>query len=576
MPDSRRAGSLQSQQDKQDSETHPGAVALAVVLIMCLYSRAMWNGFIYDDLEVILKQPAPASVADVVQIFNERHFPGLPYYRPVTRSTLLLQKTLHGDDAACFHLANAALAGLATLLVYLLLRLPVFQIRFWPALWAASVCGLHPIASSCVYPIASGRETLLPGCLVIASVYGFIRGGRAGHVLALICFALALFSKEQAVVIPALFVLADVLRLTEDGPGRDLKRWALRYTSVAVPVVAYFSIRWTLFGGSEYRLAVLEHPAGPFWSLLYSVQTMFAPFAQLHYEPPREVWYAPFRTFVPAAVFVGLLVFTVRLNAESRRLTMFWVGWGLLTLAPTANLLDQEAKFAERYVLLALVSTAALAALWMSSLQGKRLARFAATIAILAAALCAAVSWQRCDYFKDEITFHSQWASTNPLSLDAHVHIGLALYDAGRIDEAIEHHQAAMKIAPDYAGAHINLGNSLLAIGQPQDALRHYQQVLENPEYPEHHAGMRFNMALVCERTGDLAAAIGHYQASVAAEPENIDAHISLGNIHFRRMEYELSSQHFRNALEHVSEQSALGQQLRNSIHQAEARIHER
>lgn len=576
MPDSRRDQSLQSRSDKQDSETHAGAVALAVFLVMCLYSRAMWNGFIYDDLEVILEQPSPGSVADVLQIFSERHFPGLPYYRPVTRSSLLLQKTLHGDVAAYFHLANAALAGLATLLVYLLLRLPVFRVRFWPALWAASICGLHPIASSCVYPIASGRETLLPGCLVVASVYTFICGGRTCHVLSLICFTLALFSKEQAVVIPALFVLADVLRLTSDGPDRDLKRWALRYATVAVPVAAYFSIRWTLFGGSEYRLAVLEQPLGPLWSLLYSVQTMFAPFAQLHYEPPVEIWYSPFRTFVPAVVFLGLLTGIVRLNAESRRLAVFWVGWGLLTLAPTANFLDQEAKFAERYVLLALVGTAALAALWMSSLQEKRPARFAATLAILAVALSAAVSWQRCEYFQDEITFHSQWARTNPSSVDAHVHFGLALHDAGRIDEAIEHHQAALEIDPNYAGAHINLGNSLLTIGQPQDALHHYQQVLDNPEYPEHHAGMHFNMALVYERLGNVASAITHYQAAVEAEPDNIDAHISLGNIHFRLMEYELSSQHFQNALKHVAQESLMGQQLQDSIRQAEARIQKR
>ena len=106
--------------------------------------------------------------------------------------------------------------------------------------------------------------------------------------------------------------------------------------------------------------------------------------------------------------------------------------------------------------------------------------------------------------------------------------------------------------------------------------MRHYQQVLNNPTYPEHRADMHFNMALVFERTGDFAAALMSYQTLLAAEPNNIDAHISLGNIHFRLMEYELSSQHFRNALELVAEESSMGQQLRDSIRQAEARIQER
>lgn len=549
------------------------AVTMAVVLVVGLYSQAMWNGFIYDDLEVILEQPAPQSVEDVLRIFSERHFPGLPYYRPVTRSTLLLQKTLHGDVAAYFHLANAALAGVAMLLVYLLLRLPVFRIRFWPALWAASFCALHPITSSCVYPISSGRETLLPGCLVLASVFAFIRGGRCGYRLAILCFTMALFSKEQAVVIPALFALADLLHITTDGPGRDLKRWALRYAGIAVPVAIYFSIRWILFGGSEYQLAVLKHPSGPFWSLLYSIQTVFAPFVQLHYEPPLEVWYSTVRTCIPVALTVGLVTIAAFQKAGSRPLLMFWVGWCLLTLAPTANLLSQEARFAERYVLLALVGAAAPMALGISSAQQRRSVICAGIFGTLTVALCAAVSWDRCASFKDEITFHSNWVTTNPQSLDAHVNLGLALHEAGRLDEAIAHHQAALEIDPDYAGAHINLGNSLLTIGKPQDALIHYREVLNNPEYPEHHAGMHFNMALVFEQTGDFPAAIKHYQALLDSNTDSIDVHISLGNIYCSLMKYRLASMHFRKALDYASDDSLMSQELENLIQETESRL---
>ncbi|MEO7652017.1 MAG: hypothetical protein ABIZ80_16255, partial [Bryobacteraceae bacterium] len=176
----------------------PVILFLAVVFV---YSPSLQNDFIYDDVEIILAHQAPRDAGEWARIFQERHFPNLPYYRPVTRLTLLAQKSLHGDVAMPFHAFNALLMGGAALLAYAILLLPVFAIPRVSALLASAMFALHPAASSCVYPISSGRETLLPAVWMLGAVYAYLRGWRT---VAMLAFAGALFSKEQAIMTPAL------------------------------------------------------------------------------------------------------------------------------------------------------------------------------------------------------------------------------------------------------------------------------------------------------------------------------------------------------------------------------------
>src|SRR2546430_1707216 len=114
----------------------PRAVIAAWVLaamlcgcVLAVYAPSFGNAFIYDDEHVIVNAPAPTSLSDIGRIFAERHFPNLPYYRPITRATLLLQKSLSPNAAWPFHAGNAVLIAAAALLVFALLRVAAFGLR---------------------------------------------------------------------------------------------------------------------------------------------------------------------------------------------------------------------------------------------------------------------------------------------------------------------------------------------------------------------------------------------------------------------------------------------------------------
>ena len=514
------------------------------LVVLGLYAPSAENEFVYDDNEVIVNQKAPTSFAEVGGIFGERHFPNLPYYRPVTRTTLLLQKTFHGDNPAPFHLLNATFMALAALVVYFLLRLPVFGVARTPALLGAALFALHPIASSCVYPTASGRETLLPSLWTLLSIYAYLRRGRGWRALSLVAFAGALFSKEQAVVIPALFVLADVAGITPDPPEWNPRRWIVRYLPVFPILAGYFWIRHLLFGGTEYAFGDLT---GPLLSLGYAFQTTFLPSVELVYEPTLPIWLSWPRLILSCLAVAGLLVLALRLESRHRPVLLFWTGWFLVTLAPTANIIQQEAKYDERYLFLASLALIAVAAAVAS--QGGWSGRFGRTgtvVGLLLVGAAGLISFHRSAYFHDNLAFSRQWLETDPQSVNAHYNLGFGLAQLGRHQEAVEAYERALEIEPDYGYAHNNLGNALTRVGKREEAIGHFRKALElDPSYAQAH----HNLANVLVEENRRDEAMEHLREAVGLRPDFAEAQMNLGNLLTEKGNAADAVTHYRSAL---------------------------
>ncbi|MFQ5668993.1 MAG: tetratricopeptide repeat protein [Acidobacteriota bacterium] len=523
--------------------------AVLFVLAVALYAPSAGNGFIYDDQKLIVAQPVARTTAGLFKVFTEKHWKYVPYYRPLPWLTLSVQKMLSGNRPWPFHLFNVLLAGWLAVMVHALLRLPAAGLGPRAALWAAALVAFHPLTSSCVDPI-SGREALMAAILALAAVYGDLAGGRRGRLLSLVCFAAALLCREQALAVAGLFLLADGLGLSADPSGRDAKKWVRRHAPWAALVLAYLLARWSLLGaGGTPRLAVIRDPLGPVLSLFYALQTISAPSAGLVYEPRVAVWFSVWRQGLWLAAALVLLLAVRRGAGEPRRFLLFWGGWFVLALLPTANLFDQEARFAERHLLLALVAVAAVAGRIGSSLRGRWLPRHLPVVAgLLVLAAAGTISFQRAATFRDDPAFLGQWLRTDPRSAKAHESLGssflrqgnleeaishlrqaLALQDdlpmahnnlgyalrtMGRMDESAEQFRAALRIEPGMAEAHYNLGIVLAARGRVREAMSHYRRVLEiRPAYE--WAATHLNLALLLAAEGQTDAARRHYQEAL-------------------------------------------------------------
>jgi tetratricopeptide (TPR) repeat protein len=495
-----------------------------------IYAAGFWsNQFVYDDHEVIENQYPIHNFHDLAEIFREPHYLNFPYYRPITRATFALQKTIFGDNPRPYHLFNAILAGLVTLAAYALLCRKNFGLNPLGALLAALWFGLHPALSECVYPAASGRESLLPAFFILLATWAYLGPGIISYWLAMFCFVVGVLCKEQAIVLPGIFILADLTIR----PAAPMARRLLRYLPMGAIFIAYFYLRHLIFNGPTLHWEFSNHPTAPLLSLLYGLQTAVVPFMSLHYEPTYEVWFEPGLVVLSILALVALMAWTARNIKSTGRVAVFWLGWFIILQLPTAHLLRQEAPYSERYVALAILGIAATVAELIQRVNRLLIRRAAAVIAVGWISLFAGVTYLRGSYYMDETAFVLQWLRTNPNSAGAHNGAGYIAQQQHLSKTAIDEYRLALEADPDSKTAHNNLANLLADQGNYAEAAGHYRWILT--QEPDDTVAMTNYAQMLSEEAYEnhdqqLATQARHLlDRAIELKPKYAQAHYVLG-----------------------------------------------
>jgi hypothetical protein len=217
--------------------TRPSALAwlpavAAAALSLALYAVTLRGTYIFDDCAIILEDPRIANPQLWHEYWTDQYFPDAPdnLYRPLTSMSYALQWRLHGDRAWAFHLVNWLLAAAAAAAVAEFARRSVVMalsgvnggVKPGDAsrrgVWAGLVAGLlfaaHPVHVEVVAGIV-GRAELLCTLATFAGLCLFLRrpmtGGRA--VAIVVCFFIALLSKEQGALYPLLLAILAFVRV---------------------------------------------------------------------------------------------------------------------------------------------------------------------------------------------------------------------------------------------------------------------------------------------------------------------------------------------------------------------------
>jgi predicted O-linked N-acetylglucosamine transferase (SPINDLY family) len=110
-----------------------------------------------------------------------------------------------------------------------------------------------------------------------------------------------------------------------------------------------------------------------------------------------------------------------------------------------------------------------------------------------------------------------------------HCNLANILARQGRLDDAIRHYRAALRIKPDFAIALNNLGTALERNNDRAAAVLCYRKAIRyQPAYPDPH----YNLRLALKADGDLDAAIAAYREVIRLRPSHVGAHYNLGNAH--------------------------------------------
>ena len=506
------------------SALHAVLVAAAAFAV---YANALPNAFLWDDLFLVVGNPAIKRWDALPALFTSDLFPGATrsgYYRPLQALTYALDYGLWGLAPAGFRSTNVAWHAASAVLLYAA-GVRVLGVAT-AALLAALLFAVHPIHVEAVAYVA-GRSDPLSAALLLGAVLAFLRGDRAGRAVSAGLYFLALLAREAALVLPLLLLVVE--RVPLGGVRRPLRAWwpyvlalavygALRAVSVepgATPATAAVPLGFRLLTTAEvivHYLAILVVPRG------------------LHME--RAV--APVTSLLDPAALAATAVVVALVASVVWTRTRAWpvalgVGWFLVALLPVANVVPLATFMAEHWLYVPVMGLC-LAAGWAA-------ARTTTGIVLAAAAivLFGGLTARRTMEWRDARTLYEHLLPLAPDSLRVRVNLAQAYQDAGESARARAAYEEIVRRWPDRpesADALNNLGNLERDAGRPQEALAAFDAALV---LQPNHVAARNGRALVLQAVGRADEAERELAAALAIDPSAATTHSNLGNLYFRR-----------------------------------------
>ncbi|HEV8150763.1 MAG TPA: hypothetical protein VGP61_11310 [Gemmatimonadales bacterium] len=468
-----------------------GGLAAAVAL------PSLRNGFVYDDVLVIVQNPLVHGLSHSATIWHASYWPAGLLYRPLSIQLFALEWAGGSGAPLVFHAVSALLYGVVTLLLFRLAR-RIFSRHEYPSrtLGQLGVCcslttllfAVHPVHTE-VFANVVGQAELLVACFALLAVERYLAWRALGPLTTAQRLALAgltllgILAKETGYVIPLLLGAAElsVVRSPRKGLAETV---FLQAAVVAGALLWRASVLGSVTGESPAAVfaglgfaarAIALLAVVPQWARLL----LWPAHLQAEYGPPGLPLTASLGA--PQLTGLGILLLAVVLllwNWRRNPIAAFGLLWALLALAPVSNLAAPTGiLLAERVLFLPSVGVvlalgAALAA-WLPRVEvaGRRV-RLAAGIAAAALLLLAAArSFVREAVWRSQESFFAALERDAPRSYRAHFVTARYAYGERRFPEA---ERAAREALALYAGdpqVHEQLGQVLRAEGRCAEAL---------------------------------------------------------------------------------------------------------
>jgi Tfp pilus assembly protein PilF len=511
-------------------------LVLAGVLCLAgagLYARAVGFEFVRaDDTNLIVdNQPFLRDLGNAPRLLQRSYFEvegeaasRKTYYRPLVVLSYMLDAQVAGAAPWMYHLTNIGLHLAATLLVFVLARR--LGVPPLAAFWAALLFVVHPLNTQAVAWVP-GRNDLLMTVFLLASLVAYVRyvdrGRRAALGLHLTAFALALFTKEPAVLLVGLAWSYPRLWLGRRTWSRPA--WPL-VAGYAGTVGCWLVVRHlALSGGAASPLAPRDY-----------VAVVAANLPDLWLYPGKSV--LPFNlTTAPgldATGFVlgvtGLLVLVALLRPLPRPRRLFVALWCALFLAPGLAVVALPAYEHRAYFPLAGLVLGCAAAGWLPTAwrgqRGRWMAAGAVSIGL------AVITLGRLDVFRNPVAFWSDATRSPRYAPIAHVNLGQLFEERGDLARAEAHYREALALDETTPMANNNVGVVLMKRGRAVEAAEFFARELAfNPA----NAQAQFNLGLYYELTGRSEDAVAAWRRTLEIDPGFAPAYERLAEYYDRQ-----------------------------------------
>jgi tetratricopeptide (TPR) repeat protein len=528
-----------------------GAVILAYLPI--------WQaGYIWDDDQVLTANPVIVGPLGLKEIWTTR----AADICPLTLTTFWVEHALWGLAPLPYHLVNVLMHGVCAVVLWRVLR----SLRVPGAWLGAALWALHPVQVESVAWIVEMKNT--QSCLFfLLSILFFVRWLRAGtsgersagnwdYVLTLLFSAMAMASKSSTVILPVVLCLCAWWVQGRWQWRNFVKVGPIILMSVAATLVSMWTQGLQLATEANAQLARswpdrLAMAGDAVW---FYLGKLVWPHPLITVYPGWEINAGQSLSYLPLLTVTILMVVLWFKRESSLRPWFFVYAYFIVGLLPTLGLVDnyifRYSLVFDHFQYLASMGPLALAAagmVWAANalMPGRCWQQTGLCAGVLL--LLGLVSWQRAWAYESDETLWADTLAQNPNCSIAHSNVGEALFEKGKIDEAMDEFQKAVAINPHLAKPHYNLGVALFQKGQVNEAIEEYQKDLEI--YPN-DALAHNNLGNALSQQGHVDAAMAEYQKALEIDPNHAEAHNDLANILAQKGQMDDAMVQYHKALE--------------------------
>ena len=491
-------------------------LGLSIAALALLASGVgLHNGFAYDDRWIIVQNANAHSLNRPWELFGTTYWPtsrGASLYRPLTILLYAAQWVFGGGAPFLYHLVNVSLYVVDAVLVLLLGLQCLPRSGAWVA---AALFAVHPVHVEAVAN-GVGQAELWTGLVLLGAVLIYVRerqGGVTiprGSAIAIVALYVAgMLIKENAIVLPALLVIAELFLVRDTRPWRErADQLFTLLVWMAMFAVAFLWVRMRVTGevGGDTEHPALRHLSMGQRSLLmlglvpeFGRLLVWPDHMSADYSPQMVPGYAGWHVgLIPGAVL--LLCVAILFFASWRRapVVTFGIAWLVIAISPVANILIPSGiLIAERTLLVpsvGIVLAVGTVVPWVLGHVGKqtrivKIAAMGAFAALLTLGLGRSV--ERTYTWKDSYTVFANLAVDAPLSFKAHYVNGGLLFEEHHAREAEIQWLIAIKLMPDYYAVRVDLAHKYRELHHCREGIPLYEKALEiEPALPLARIGL--------------------------------------------------------------------------------------
>ncbi|MBM3227309.1 hypothetical protein FJZ27_00370 [Candidatus Peribacteria bacterium] len=504
------------------------ACIATIILVLLAFGWSLLHGFSpIDDAFLIVRNLSIRGISPhTLYLAFSTYDPEL--YVPLTIISFQINYMIAGLDPWIYHATNLALHIINSMLAMALLsRITGYRNA---SIVAGLMFAIHPLHTEAVV-WASARKDLLSTAFILLSfnLYLCRRDKQViehAYALSILTFFCALLSKITPFVLPAVFLLYDVLILGEKS-WKKLLRKQIPYLVLSC-VMAFVAM-----GGKEQVLTQMRIAETMLLSMKSSVfyltklvlpirLSIFYPYAgEVHIGDPR-IW-------ISVAAFIGMCGWIIKARKCSPILVLGFLSY-LVFLSPTFLHFRRagDLYFAvDRYAYLPSIGFFLMVTLCLAHIARSLRAVTMRCLIVIILMIMTGLSAKQTAVWQSQTSLFTHALKNYPEATRARTNLARKLRREGKPQEAYDLLKAGIRTA-DAMELHLQLGYLYAETGHLPEA--HAEFLIAQNMKPDDPSPL-FDLASLAEQTGQKEAAMEGFAKVISMDPSFVIARIRLARL---------------------------------------------